>query len=136
MSPRVAGVGRPRPAPAREPVPLVAVGDPYPGGMGQAGIDAALRVLVVVNSYPSVAAPSGATYVTNRLRALRGRGDVEMVAVAGDLVANSDSFTTCSGRKVALNIWVREGDQDRTHHAMQALKAERRFQWVAAIRQS
>ncbi|MFM5885791.1 MAG: aminopeptidase N [Novosphingobium sp.] len=42
--------------------------------------------------------------------------------VAGDLVANSDSFTTMSGRKVALNIWVREGDQDRTHHAMQALK--------------
>ncbi len=42
--------------------------------------------------------------------------------VAGDLVANSDSFTTCGGRTVALNIWVREGDQDRTHHAMQALK--------------
>jgi len=42
--------------------------------------------------------------------------------VAGDLVANSSSFTTMSGRKVALNIWVREGDQDRTHHAMQALK--------------
>ena len=42
--------------------------------------------------------------------------------VAGDLVANSDSFTTMSGRKVALNIWVREGDQDRTHHAMQALQ--------------
>ncbi|MBS0476021.1 MAG: aminopeptidase N, partial [Proteobacteria bacterium] len=42
--------------------------------------------------------------------------------VAGDLVANNDSFTTMSGRKVDLNIWVREGDQDRTHHAMQALK--------------
>ena len=42
--------------------------------------------------------------------------------VAGDLVANHDSFTTLSGRKVDLNIWVREGDQDRTHHAMQALK--------------
>ncbi len=42
--------------------------------------------------------------------------------VAGDLVANHDSFTTMSGRKVDLNIWVREGDQDRTHHAMQALK--------------
>jgi aminopeptidase N len=42
--------------------------------------------------------------------------------VAGDLVANSSSFTTMSGREVALNIWVREGDQDRTHHAMQALK--------------
>ena len=42
--------------------------------------------------------------------------------VAGDLVANHDTFTTISGRKVDLNIWVREGDQDRTHHAMQALK--------------
>ncbi|MBS3929046.1 MAG: aminopeptidase N [Sphingomonadales bacterium] len=42
--------------------------------------------------------------------------------VAGDLVANHDTFTTMSGRKVDLNIWVREGDQDRTHHAMQALK--------------
>jgi aminopeptidase N len=42
--------------------------------------------------------------------------------VAGDLVANSSSFTTMSGRRVDLNIWVREGDQDRTHHAMQALK--------------
>ncbi len=42
--------------------------------------------------------------------------------VAGDLVANHSSFTTMSGRKVDLNIWVREGDQDRTHHAMQALK--------------
>jgi aminopeptidase N len=42
--------------------------------------------------------------------------------VAGDLVANHSTFTTMSGRKVDLNIYVREGDQDRTHHAMQALK--------------
>lgn len=42
--------------------------------------------------------------------------------IAGDLVANHDSFTTMSGRRVDLNIWVRDGDQDRTHHAMQALK--------------
>ena len=42
--------------------------------------------------------------------------------VAGDLVANRDTFTTMSGRKVDLSIWVRDGDQDRTHHAMQALK--------------
>jgi len=41
--------------------------------------------------------------------------------VAGDLVANSDSFTTLSGRQVALNIWVRAGDEGRTHHAMQSL---------------
>ena len=42
--------------------------------------------------------------------------------VAGDLVVNRDHFTTMSGRKVELGIWVRAGDEDRTHHAMQALK--------------
>ena len=42
--------------------------------------------------------------------------------VAGDLVVNRDHFTTRSGRKVELGIWVRAGDEDRTHHAMQALK--------------
>ena len=42
--------------------------------------------------------------------------------VAGDLVVNKDSFTTMSGRAVELGIWVRGGDQDRTGHAMQALK--------------
>lgn len=42
--------------------------------------------------------------------------------VAGDLVVNKDSFTTMSGRKVELGIWVRGGDQERTGHAMQALK--------------
>nr|WP_241657404.1 aminopeptidase N [Aurantiacibacter suaedae] len=43
--------------------------------------------------------------------------------VAGDLVANSSSFTTMSGREVALNIYVREGDLPRTGHAMDSLKA-------------
>jgi aminopeptidase N len=43
--------------------------------------------------------------------------------VAGDLVANSDVFTTRSGKPVELNIWVRDGDLPRTGHAMQALKA-------------
>jgi aminopeptidase N len=47
--------------------------------------------------------------------------------VAGDLVANHDEFTTQSGRKVELNIWVREGDEARTAHAMQALKNS--FKW-------
>ncbi|WP_447764532.1 aminopeptidase N [Sphingopyxis panaciterrae] len=42
--------------------------------------------------------------------------------VAGDLVVNKDSFTTTSGRKVELGIWVRDGDVERTGHAMQALK--------------
>ncbi len=47
--------------------------------------------------------------------------------VAGDLVANHDRFTTLSGREVDLNIWVREGDQNRTHHAMKALKDSMRW---------
>ncbi len=42
--------------------------------------------------------------------------------VAGDLVAHSDRFTTRSGREVALNIWVRRGDEDRCAYAMDALK--------------
>jgi aminopeptidase N len=42
--------------------------------------------------------------------------------VAGDLKANRDSFTTMSGRKVELNIWVREADLPRTNHAMESLK--------------
>ncbi len=41
--------------------------------------------------------------------------------VAGDLVAIPDSFTTMSGRKVDLNIWVRKGDEDRCAFAMGAL---------------
>lgn len=41
--------------------------------------------------------------------------------VAGDLVAVPDSFTTMSGRKVALNVWVRPGDQDRAGYAMESL---------------
>ncbi|QKG70990.1 aminopeptidase N [Erythrobacter mangrovi] len=47
--------------------------------------------------------------------------------VAGDLVARNDSFTTMSGRKVELNVYVREGDLDRTEHAMESLK--RSMKW-------
>ena len=43
--------------------------------------------------------------------------------VAGDLVANRSSFTTISGRKVELAIWVRAGDEARTAHAMDSLIA-------------
>ena len=41
--------------------------------------------------------------------------------VAGKLVAVSDRFTTRSGREVALNVWVRPGDQDRAGFAMESL---------------
>src|SRR6059058_146333 len=42
--------------------------------------------------------------------------------VAGDLKANRDTFTTMSGRKVDLFIWVREADLPKTSHAMESLK--------------
>ncbi len=47
--------------------------------------------------------------------------------VAGNLSANKDSFTTMSGRKVDLGIWVKEADVPRTHHAMAALKTSMRW---------
>ncbi|POA56535.1 aminopeptidase N, partial [Pseudomonas sp. GW460-R15] len=43
--------------------------------------------------------------------------------VAGDLAVNRGSFTTMSGREVALGIWVRAADVPRTDHALAALKA-------------
>src|SRR5579864_5898485 len=47
--------------------------------------------------------------------------------VAGDLVAVEDRFTTCSGREVALGIWVRRGDEDKCGHAMASLKKAMRW---------
>ncbi len=47
--------------------------------------------------------------------------------VAGDLAAVSDRFTTASGRGVALNIWVRPGDEDRCAYALDALKRSMRW---------
>ena len=47
--------------------------------------------------------------------------------VAGDLVVNRDSFTTMSGRKVDLAIYVRAGDLERTGHAMESLKHSMRW---------
>ena len=42
--------------------------------------------------------------------------------VAGDLVAHSDSFTTASGKDVALNLYVRPGDEGKCAFGMKALK--------------
>ncbi|MFZ1467495.1 MAG: aminopeptidase N [Paracoccaceae bacterium] len=41
--------------------------------------------------------------------------------VAGDLTAHRAPFTTASGRKVDLAVWVRPGDQDRCAYAMDSL---------------
>ncbi|KIC39539.1 aminopeptidase N [Leisingera sp. ANG-M7] len=42
--------------------------------------------------------------------------------VAGDLVNHPGSFTTKSGKKVELNIWVRPGDEGKCAFGMEALK--------------
>ena len=47
--------------------------------------------------------------------------------VAGDLTPYSDSFTTMSGRDVALNIYVRPGDEGKCAYAMDSLK--RAMKW-------
>jgi aminopeptidase N len=41
--------------------------------------------------------------------------------VAGDLVDIQDSFTTMTGRKVDLRIYVKAGDEGQCHHAMDSL---------------
>ncbi len=47
--------------------------------------------------------------------------------VAGDLVNHPDRFTTCSGREIALNIWVRPGDAHKCAFGMEALKKSMRW---------
>lgn len=42
--------------------------------------------------------------------------------VAGDLSCYEDSFTTCSGRHVALQIFAEQKDLDKLEHAMDSLK--------------
>jgi len=42
--------------------------------------------------------------------------------VAGNLAANRATFTTMSGRKVELGIWVRQRDLAKTEHALDALQ--------------
>jgi aminopeptidase N len=47
--------------------------------------------------------------------------------VAGDLVRISDSFTTMSGREVALHIYVEERNKAKCDHAMESLKKSMRW---------
>ncbi|HEY5309336.1 MAG TPA: aminopeptidase N, partial [Casimicrobiaceae bacterium] len=47
--------------------------------------------------------------------------------VAGDLAALEDSFTSMSGRRIALKIFSAPQNRPRCHHAMASLK--RAFQW-------
>ena len=51
--------------------------------------------------------------------------------VAGDLVSFDDTFTTMNGRKVDLQIFVRNGDQSKCEYAMDALK--RSMKWDEEI---
>eukprot|EP00189_Rhodosorus_marinus_P000380 CAMPEP_0113960966 /NCGR_PEP_ID=MMETSP0011_2-20120614/5030_1 /TAXON_ID=101924 /ORGANISM="Rhodosorus marinus" /LENGTH=898 /DNA_ID=CAMNT_0000972521 /DNA_START=361 /DNA_END=3057 /DNA_ORIENTATION=+ /assembly_acc=CAM_ASM_000156 len=47
--------------------------------------------------------------------------------VAGDLVCSEDTFETMSGRTVDLKIFVRQGDVEKTKHAMDSLKRSMRW---------
>jgi aminopeptidase N len=47
--------------------------------------------------------------------------------VAGDLVSLDDTFTTMSGREIALHIYVEEKDLDKCEHAMTSLKKSMRW---------
>ena len=47
--------------------------------------------------------------------------------VAGDLVSLDDSFTTCSGREITLQIFVEAKDLDKCDHAMLSLKNAMRW---------
>ena len=51
--------------------------------------------------------------------------------VAGSLAAYRDSFTTASGREVALAIWAAADDLPRCAHAMAALKTAMRWDEVS-----
>ncbi len=51
--------------------------------------------------------------------------------VAGDLAHVGDSFSTMSGRKVELGIYVEKGKQDRCAWAMEALKTSMRWDETA-----
>ena len=51
--------------------------------------------------------------------------------VAGDLVSFNDTFITMNGRKVDLQIFVRDGDQRKCEYAMSALK--RSMKWDEEI---
>ena len=51
--------------------------------------------------------------------------------VAGDLAGVHDSFTTMSGKKVQLGIYVEKGKEDRCAWAMESLKASMRWDETA-----
>ncbi len=42
--------------------------------------------------------------------------------VAGNLVCQEEKFKLASGREVLLQVWVEEGNLDKTQHAMESLK--------------
>jgi aminopeptidase N len=47
--------------------------------------------------------------------------------VAGDLACLTDSFTTCSNRKITLEVYVEEQDLSKSQHAIQSLKNAMRW---------
>ena len=71
------------------------------------------------NPHGSGAAPGGRHWV--RWVDPHPKPSYLFALVAGDLVDVHRTFVTRSGRSVALNIWVRRGDEDRCGHAMDSL---------------
>lgn len=51
--------------------------------------------------------------------------------VAGDLAMSEDSFTTCSGRDIKLQLFVEPHDLEKVDHAMDSLK--RAMRWDEAV---
>jgi aminopeptidase N len=47
--------------------------------------------------------------------------------VAGTLVCQEEKFKLKSGRKALLQVWVEEGNLDKTQHAMDSLKKSIRW---------
>jgi len=47
--------------------------------------------------------------------------------VAGNLVCQEETFRLLSGREVLLQVWVEEGNLDKTQHAMESLKKSIRW---------
>jgi aminopeptidase N len=52
--------------------------------------------------------------------------------VAGQLVSRDDTFTTISGRNVALRIWTPPQDIPKTAHAMKSLQLS--MKWDEEVR--
>ena len=77
---------------------------------------------VLLSNGNPIASGSGTTAVTGRLGRPVQKPAYLFALVAGDLWCVEDSFTTMSGREVALRIYVEPENIDKCQHAMDSLK--------------